>query len=360
MVISYMIKLIRQYKLNPFLVSELNFLERFQGAWEYTAHQQSPHFIKNLKQTTIITSSGASTRIEGALLSDDEVKELIQKGCKITKMSSRSEREVSGYIKAVKYIYDHYKALDVSERTIREIHQILTSELLEEHLPKTQRGSYKTVTNDVVEKNYETGEEKIWFKTTPPGPQTEIAMRVLTEDLKTLLDQSELSKPIVIAAFVVSFLAIHPFRDGNGRLSRLLTTWLLLKAGYDWAQYSSHEKIIEDNKNSYYVHLRNTQQTLNTDNPQFDDWFRFFLMMLNKQTRFLEEKLKQESPRSELNANEAKVYGVIREHGTVSPSFLLEHVDMTSNGLKTLLQRLVEKGLIEAQGERRGRKYKTR
>lgn len=354
-----MLRSIEKYKLNPFLVTELNSLEGFQAIWKFTIHHQSPHFIKNLKQTTIITSSGSSTRIEGALLSDLEVQKLIEKGCKITKMSSRSEREVSGYVKALKYIYDHFQTLTVSEKTIRELHQILTSNLLEEHLPSTQRGSYKTVSNDVIERNHETGEEKVWFKTTSPGPQTEVAMKGLIEDLNFLLENPNINKIISIGAFIVCFLAIHPFRDGNGRLSRLLTTWLLLRSDYNWAQYSSHEKIIEDNKNHYYINLRDTQQTLSKD-PQFDKWLSFFLMTLNKQANFLQRSLKQESPRSELNANEAKIYDVIKEHGLVTPAFLLEHVVMTADGLKSLLQRLAQRGLIEAIGEKRGRKYKVK
>ena len=169
-----MIKEIAAYRITPQLLPLLNSIERFQGVWEHTAHQQSPHFIKKLKKTTIITSSGASTRIEGAILSDREVEELIGKGCKISKMSSRSEREVSGYVKALKYIYDNYKELPITESTVREVHQILTSDLLEEHLPSGQRGAYKNITNDVIEKNEETGEEKIWFKTTPPGPKPKL------------------------------------------------------------------------------------------------------------------------------------------------------------------------------------------
>jgi Fic family protein len=355
-----MINILNDYRLKPSLITELNALERFQGAWEHTVHQQSPHFIKELKQATIITSSGASTRIEGALLSDEEVKVLVQQGCHINTMSSRSEREVTGYVKTLKYIYENYQSLPISEFRIRELHKLLTSELLEEHLASHQRGSYKTVSNDVVEKNHETGEEKVWFQTTPPGPQTEVAMRELVTDLSQLFDRGELSRPLTIAAFVVTFLAIHPFRDGNGRLSRLLTIWLLLRAGYDWVQYSSHEKVIEDNKNHYYVQLRNAQLTLTSESPTFDDWFRFFLMILNSQCSLLKEKLRKESPKSELIANEAKIYDVIKEHGKVSPSFLLQHVDMTSNGLKSLLQRLVERGLIEAEGEKRGRKYKVK
>ena len=355
-----MVKEIAKYRVTAKLLKQLNSIERFQGLWEYTVHQQSPHFIKELKRSTIITSSGASTRIEGAMLLDSEVKELINKGCKISKMSSRSEREVSGYVKTLKYIYDNFKELPITENSVREIHQLLTSDLLEEHLPLKQRGAYKDIVNDVIEKNEETGEEKLWFKTTPPGPQTEAEMKTLIEETNNLFENKEVSLILTVASFVVHFLAIHPFRDGNGRVSRLLTTWLLLKANYSWVQYSSHEKVIEDNKPSYYVNLRATQKTLSAKKPKYEEWFSFFLMVLERQTMFINEKIKRESPKSELNPNEEKVYEVIKEHGRVSPSFLLQHVDMTSNGLKSLLQRLSERGLVEPVGEKRGRKYQLK
>ena len=185
-------------------------------------------------------------------------------------------------------------------------------------------------------------------------------MKTLLEETNELFKNEDINELLVVATFVVHFLAIHPFRDGNGRASRLLTTWLLLKANYTWVQYSSHEKVIEDNKSSYYVNLRNTQKTLKAKKPKYEDWFHFFLMVLERQAAFIKDQLKKESPKSELNINEARVYEVIKDHGRVSPSFLLQHIDMTPNGLKSLLQRLSERDLIEPIGEKRGRKYQLK
>lgn len=355
-----MIKRIENYSVSPRLLQFINVIEKFQAVWDHTVYHQSPHFIKGLQQTTIITSSGSSTRIEGAMLSDKEVEELIKRGCKISKMSSRSEREVSGYVKALSYIYKSYKDIPFTEKSLREVHQILTVDLLEEHLPSNQRGAYKNVPNDVVERNEETGEERVWFSTTPPGPQTASEMKALIEEVNYLFTNNLQNKLLIIAAFVVHFLAIHPFRDGNGRLSRLLTIWLLLRCGYSWVQYSSHEKVIEDNKTAYYVSLRRTQQTLKLKKPDYESWFTYFLMIISRQTHFISEKLKKESPKSELNSNESRVYEVIKEHGRVTPSFLRQYVDMTPSGLKTLLQRLSERDLIEPIGEKRGRKYQLK
>ena len=327
--------------------------------WDFTTTKHSPSFLKSLKKTTIITSSGASTRIEGALLNDQEVASFIERGCKITRASSRSEREVAGYVKSLQYIYEHSSELLVTEKSIRELHQSLTSELLGDHLPAKQRGAYKDVPNDVVEKNINTGEEKLWFEATPPGPQTKAAMFELVKEFHRLTDSKSIHPLLGIAVFIVHFLAIHPFRDGNGRLSRVITTWLLLRAGYEWAQYTSHEKVIEDNKERYYISLRNTQASFKGKTPLYNDWLEFFLMVVEKQSTYLRTQVTKQAPTSQLNDNENRVYELIKEHGTVSPAFIRKHVKMTPNGLRSLLQRLVERNIIESLGENRGRKYRV-
>ena len=355
-----MILYIEDHPISPKVLQAVGEIERFQGFWQYTTAKYSPHFVKNLKQTTIITSSGSSTRIEGALMSDKEVEQLIKRNCKISGISSRSEREVVGYVNTLRYIYDNYTEVEVSEVNIRAFHQKLTAELLPDHLPGKQRGAYKDIPNNVIERNEETGEEKVWFYTTPPGPQTEVEMKNLVEGFRGLDDKNDVPKLILIAAFIVHFLAIHPFRDGNGRLSRLMTTWLLLRAGYGWAQYTSHEKVIEDNKEHYYTSLRNTQNTFGKKQVNYSSWLEFYFLVLQKQIAHLQNQLAHESPKAALSKSEAIVYQLIREHGICAPAFILEHVDMTDNGLKTLLQRLVEKGLVQPIGKTKGRKYQVK
>ena len=347
---------IKNYKLSPFQLSQVTKIERFQGAFEATNFKR-PALVESLKKTTIVTSSGASTRIEGAILTDAQVQELYEKNCQINKMSSRSEREVAGYIKGLSYVYENYDHLEVNERTIREIHAILTSDLIEDQLPKKQRGTYKDVTNDVVERNYDTGETKVWFKTTPPGPETETAMRKLIDDYNSV-SRDELCHPlIIIGAFVVHFLAIHPFRDGNGRLSRILTSLLLLKHGYRWAQYASHEKVIEDNKEGYYLSLRETQSSLKMNNPNYTPWIDFFTKVMNSQIEFLKGKIQQDSPTTVMNKNENQVYEILKSSGECSVSFLLEQTDLSRPGLKSLLARLVESGIIRRSGQGKATRY---
>ena len=331
-------------------------IERFQGAFETTGFQR-PALVDSLRQASIITSSGASTRIEGAVLTDEQVKELVAKGCKITKVSSRSEREVAGYIEALSYINDYFEKLTISEKTIREIHQVLTGKLTEDQLPSKQRGAYKDITNDVVEIDSDTGKViKTWFKTTP-GPATEAAMTSLITEYHELGSGDESHPLILIGAFIVHFLAIHPFRDGNGRLSRLLTTLLLLRHGYKWAQYTSHEKIIEDNKENYYVCLRSTQSTLDNAQPDYETWLDFFLKTVSIQADLLHGKIIKASPTTVLNMNEKHIYQIIENAGEGSIAYILENTEMTRSGLKSLLKRLVDKGVIKKRGQGKGTTY---
>lgn len=342
-------KKILDYRVSNKTSKTLTLIERFHGAFE-KGHHLNPKFVTSLKKTAIITSSGASTRIEGAILTDAQIKEFLAKGCKISKMSSRSEREVAGYVKALNFIYDNYSELEVSEKNIRELHQILTSELADDQLPKKQRGAYKDITNHVVEKNLETGKEVIWFKTTPPGPQTEAAMSSIIKFFNVSKKNGEVPPLILTAAFIVHFLAIHPFRDGNGRLSRLLTIWILHRFGYEWVQFASHEKVIEDNKERYYLSLRETQNSFNKTLVKYDPWVDFFCDMILQQTKIIDALLKKESPVSSMNSNEIAVYEILKSNGDCNVGFILDQVEMTRAGLKTLLKRMLESGHIKSKG----------
>lgn len=223
------------------------------------------------------------------------------------------------------------------------------------HLP---RGNYKDITNDVVETDSSTDKIiKVWFKTTPPGPATTAAMRNLVVSYNDLQTQNACHPLILIAGLIVHFLAIHPFRDGNGRTARLLTTLLLIKHGYHWSQYSSHEKIIEDNKERYYVSLREAQLTFASGKPKYGRWIDFFLHTVSLQTDFLKSKIIKESPITVMNKNEKNIYQFIESGGDCKISYLLEQTSMSRPGLKSLLKRLLDKGVISKSGNGKGTIY---
>ena len=137
------IRAIDNYSVKPSTLKRITQIERFTGTWIKLDSIQ-PAIIEELQKANIVTSSGASTRIEGALLSDNEVESLINQGCKITRISSRSEREVVGYVRALKFIYQDGRSLPVTEHSIRSLHQLMTADFTSEMLPEKQRGVYKT------------------------------------------------------------------------------------------------------------------------------------------------------------------------------------------------------------------------
>lgn len=348
---------IKNHILTAKQAEKVTTIERFQGAFEAIKFQR-PGLLESLKEAAIITSSGASTRIEGAMLIDEQVKEFIETDCAINAISSRSEREVAGYVKTLNYIYDHHAQLNISEKTVRELHQLLTEDLTEEQFPSSQKGAYKNVINNVVEQNIITGEIiRVCLKTAAPGLETESAMANLIFDYNDIKAKKECHPLILIAGFVVDFLAIHPFRDGNGRLARLLTTLLLLENGYKWAQYISHEKEIEDSKEAYYTALNSTQLSFQEEVKTYDSWVNYLLTVIAMQTDVLNDSLINKAPIPAMNDNEKRVYNILEAERECMISFILDNVDMSRGGLKVLLKRLVDKGLIKRKGQGRGTTY---
>lgn len=335
-------------------------IEHITGLWVKTSGL-SQSLIASLKKTSIITSSGASTRIENALMSDKEVGDFLAKGLKITSISSRSQREVAGYIEALKYIYDSSGEDRISENKIKALHQLMTHEFTSEMLAPEMRGSYKKVPNNVIEQDEISNPIRTWFETTLPGPQTQSAMAELIEIYHQHMDLNT-PKLVVIAWFVVHFLAIHPFQDGNGRLSRLLTIWLLLKNGYEWIAYVSHEKYIEDNKEAYYLRLRQTQTSFLSDTVDYHPWISFFSDILARQARYLKEnvieKIDSRMVDSNLGKNEKLVIEALSTR-ELSRAELQSFVPMSELGMKKLLGRLRDRGLIEIIGRGKSTRYKT-
>lgn len=343
-------------KLNPECLKYLQQISHFQELWKVSA-DISQDFYVGLKKTTIITSAGASTRIEGATLSDEEIQKKLV-GLKIQKIVDRDSAEVAGYLDCKKYIFDFFAELPVSEHTIRSLHQMMMSYLSEDIFPSGQKGAYKNITNSVARVDHATGEQEIIFETTPPGPQTEIAMRELVDDYHSYIRDPNYADLEVVAAFIVKFLAIHPFRDGNGRISRLLTDLCLLKQGYEFFMYSSHEKMIEDTKAQYYVALRQTQAGL-TDHADLNPWFYYFLRVISQQTQFLADKIIAKKSGT-FTEKENIIFQLIQKHQPVTISFLERETAFKRVTLKSILARMKNRGFILMEGTKKGSRYKIK
>jgi Fic family protein len=265
------------------LMSKLGQIDAFKGSWK-ELEDFKPEKLSVMREMATIQSVGSSNRIEGTRVTDKEVKEILQ-ALKTTKFFSREEQEVTGYYEALQLILDQYIEMDFNESTIKTLHHLLLK-----YSKKDQRhkGKYKTKPNAVaLTKDGVTG--KIIFNTTPPlltYDEMESVIRWTNENLRL----KKIHPLIVIAHFVYEFLSIHPFEDGNGRLSRLLTTLLLLRAGYGFVQYISFEHEIENRKNEYYSTLIDAQRFRATKKENISSWTVFFLDSLENIIRKLQSK----------------------------------------------------------------------
>ena len=163
---------------------------------------------------------------------------------------------------------------------------------------------------------------------------------------------------LIIGVFVVVFLEIHPFQDGNGRLSRVLTTLLLLQAGYAYVPYSSLESVVEANKEAYYLALRQTQGTIRTDAPNWQPWLLFFLRSLAEQVRRLEKKVEREKiVLATLPTLSLQIVEFAREHGRITMGDAIRLTGVSRNTLKQHFRDLVERQHLEQHGAGRGAWY---
>ncbi|MBI1834122.1 MAG: Fic family protein, partial [Candidatus Andersenbacteria bacterium] len=260
--------------------SKITKIDELKGQWIAGA-RLSPQVLNRLKRSVLITSTGASTRIEGAKLSDEYVEKLMR-GIDIQKFTNRDKQEVRGYFELLGNVFDSWKSLKFSESSIKHFHKELLKyvEKDQDHL-----GDYKKRENQVQMINAAGESLGVLFDTTPAylAPKE---TQELVEWTQQTLAEKKYHPLLIVGSFLVEFLQIHPFQDGNGRLSRVLTNLLLLKEGYLYMPYVSYEKFVEDNKPEYYLALRQSQKTFlsaealakedKTENETVIPWLDFF------------------------------------------------------------------------------------
>ncbi len=343
---------INTIQITPEILSLIAELDEFKGAWRALG-TLAPERLSALRKVATIESIGSSTRIEGSRLSDQEVAQLLN-NIEIKKFETRDEQEVAGYADVMNTVYSHADTIDLTENHIRQLHRDLLaySEKDERH-----RGNYKTGPNHVSAFDDEGNEIGIVFETATPF-DTPRLMEELVNWTRNAVESKELHPLLVIALFTVVFLEIHPFQDGNGRLSRVLTTLLLLREGYAYAPYSSLESVIEKSKDGYYLALRNTQGTIRTDAPDWHPWVQYFLRSLRKQMQHLKTKIKRErilvDKLPELSVN---ILELATEHGRLTVSQIVELTGANRNTVKKHLQALVASQHLSQHGKGKGTWY---
>jgi Fic family protein len=328
------------------LLQAISVLDRFDGSWA-AIEKREGQSLKQLKSIATVRSVGASTRIEGSSMTDDEVKVLLDK-LSISKLEDRDSQEVAGYFAALDLISTSHRDMEVTEGTIKNLHNILLK-----HSKKDEwhRGNYKQHSN-AVEATRPDGSKQIIFQTTAPGLTTEEAMRALLEWWHSDHDTHPLVK---CALFSYDFVSIHPFQDGNGRLSRLIATLLLLKSGYAWIQYVSFEHEIESRKGEYYQELMQSQRERPGENVY--NWVQFFLNCLNNISVQLMEKLSKRGDIAQLGPKEKAIYAFIENHPGSRSGEIAEKLDILLPTVKKILTDMVRKKHIAKNGAGAGTNY---
>ena len=342
-------------QITPEILSLIAKIDEFKGAWRALG-TLAPERLKALRHVATIESIGSSTRIEGSKLTDREVERLLA-NLEIKQFDTRDAQEVAGYAEVMETVFRAWSDIPVTENHIKQLHRDLLrySEKDERH-----RGDYKTLSNSVAAFD-ETGKQiAIVFETATPF-DTPRLMSELVAWLKSTRELGRLHPLLMIAVFIVVFLEIHPFQDGNGRLSRILTTLLLLQAGYAYVPYSSLESVIENSKEGYYLGLRQTQGTIRTDTPNWQPWLMFFLQALQQQKRRLATKVEREKlVMGTLPELAVQIIDHTRQHGRVTMGEVIRVTGASRNTLKEHFRRLLEQGHLVRHGTGKATWYALR
>ena len=329
-------------------------IDEFKGRWQ-ALKTLSPERLQQLRKVATIESVGSSTRIEGVKLSNAQVETLLSNHLSSTSFNTRDEQEVAGYAEALDLVFQAHEDLRLTENHIRQLHQTLLRHSIKDD---RHRGSYKTVPDHVTAKDADGHEIGVVFETATPF-DTPGAMEQLVRWASGAFAESAMHPLLIIAVFNVMFLVIHPFQDGNGRLSRILTTLLLLRAGYEYVPYASLESIVEENKDLYYKALRRTQTTLNNDAPDWEPWLGFFLRCLKKQKTSLALKVEREKSTVDSSSPllSVQVLRLLDEHERLTIAQMVEFTGANRNTLKVRLRELVNENRIQRYGKARATWY---
>ncbi len=341
--------------ISPEILRLIARIDEFKGAWRALG-TLAPDRLTALRRVATIESIGSSTRIEGSKLTDRAVEKLLS-NLAIQTFETRDEQEVAGYAELMDLVFNSWRNIPFNENHVKQLHQILLS-----HSKKDarHRGQYKTHSNSVAAFDENGDQIGIVFETATPFDTPRLMAELVTW-VNNERDKAQLHPLLIVAIFVVVFLEIHPFQDGNGRLSRVLTTLLLIDSGYAYVPYSSLESVIELNKEAYYLALRQTQGSIRTDVPNWQPWLVFFLRSLAEQVRRLEKKIEREKiVLAALPDLSLQIVEFVRGHGRVTIGEAIKLTGVSRNTLKQHFRNLVEHGHLNQQGGGRGVWYELK
>ncbi|OGS21422.1 MAG: hypothetical protein A2252_01160 [Elusimicrobia bacterium RIFOXYA2_FULL_39_19] len=342
----------RLEQISSAIWSKITQVDELKGQWAGGSNL-APQILGRLKKSVLVTSTGSSTRIEGAHLSDEAVEKLMR-GLSVQKFSDRDTQEVRGYYELLENVFGSFETINFSEGSVKHLHKELLKYVEKD---KLHRGEYKKTENKVEMIN-EAGESAGVLFDTSPAYLTPKEMQELLEWAQNALNEKKHHPLLIIGNFIVEFLMIHPFQDGNGRLSRILTNLLLLKCGYLFIPYVSHEKLIEDNKPDYYLSLRKSQKTFKLEKEDITEWLKFFLNVLQMQATAAIELLKKQNIESMLSAKQLAVYKFLETKEEATPAQISAGTNVARPTVNQVLSKLLGYEKIVKIGIGRATRYR--
>ncbi len=343
---------IESLNITPEILMLIAEVDEFKGAWRALG-VLAPEQLSGLKKVATIESIGSSTRIEGSKLTDKEVETLLA-NLQVQNFATRDAQEVAGYAAVMDVVFQNFDAISLSENYIKQLHALLL-----QHSQKDEwhRGGYKKSPNHVEAFDADGKSLGIVFETATPF-ETGLRMERLVAWTNEALVNKPLHPLLVTSIFVVEFLAIHPFQDGNGRLSRVLTNFLLLKFGYAYVPYSSLEAVVEQSKENYYLALRQTQVTIKTEKPNWQPWMVFFLKALQQQKNRLQIKLEREKLlQAQLPPLSVQILELVKSRGRITTKEVVTITQANRNTIKKHIETLVANNYLLLNGRGKGTWY---
>src|SRR3989338_7585054 len=334
------------------ILEQMHMIDVLKNKWTSGA-KLDPQILGQLKKSVLVTSTGASTRIEGARLSDEDVEKLMR-GISMQKFRDRDTQEVRGYYELLTNVFENYQSIPFSESTIKFFHKELLKYAEKDNL---HRGEYKKKENKVRMIN-EAGESiGVLFDTTPAylAPKE---MQELVEWTQVTLAEKSAHPLLLVANFIVEFLNIHPFEDGNGRLSRVLTNLLLLQQGFVYMPYISHEKLVEENKPEYYLALRQSQRTFKTESETIAPWLDFFFIIFLKQSKMAVELLSKENIEKLLSKKQLSIWQYLQTVEEAAPGEIAKKAKVARPTVNQALDKLLRLKKVERIGLGRSTRYR--
>ncbi|MDC3415133.1 Fic family protein [Terrihalobacillus insolitus] len=327
------------------LISKIN---EYKGKQELYK-QQAPQVLKTLKDVAVIQSTKASNAIEGIIITDKRLKGLMENK---TSPFDRSEGEIAGYRDVLNLVHASFEGIPINPNVILQLHRQLF------HYIATEGGKWKNVDN-VISKHLPDGKKFVRFVPVSSS-ETPEAIDSLCHELNERMSKEDIEPLILISLFILDFLSIHPFNDGNGRMARILTLLLLYKFGYEVGRYISLEKIIENTKESYYETLRLSSQGWHENENKNDifPWVNYILGTFVAAYKELESRVGIVQTGKGNKAARIKKYIENKTGFFTKEEIRRACPDVSESTINRVLNELKDQNLIEPTGLGRNAKWK--